>query len=144
MVSLSEITSLISVFLLALGAVFVVWKILDKRSQKKVGASSRKKYAKLKKPLYFLHIGASGIASVISIIHGVTAEDVSFICKITGDIAAITVHVMFVMGVIMAVKSKWQPFNSELDAENKKARKIKWILTIITLIALTIHLFTHF
>ena len=144
MVSISEITAVISVFLLFLGLIFVVWKIINKKSRKKEGGSSGKIYAKIEKPLYVLHLGASAIGSLLSIVHGATAEPVSLVCKISGWIVLITTHMMLIMGIIMGLKSKMKPFGSELDAENKKARRIKWILTAIAIIALFVHFLTHF
>jgi hypothetical protein len=144
MATVSEITAFISVFLLLLGFVFVVWKIVNKQSQKKDGDSSGRLYAKIEKPLYILHLSASAIGSILSIVHGVTAEPVNLICKISGLILVITTHVMFIMGIFLGLKNKMQPFGSEKDAENKKTRIIKWILTGITMIALLVHFITHF
>lgn len=142
MVSVSEITSAISVLLLLLGFVFVVWKIINKQSQKKDGHSSAR-YVKIEKPLYNLHLSASAIGSILAIVHGVTAESVNILCKISGLISVITANVMVIMGIIMGLKSKMQPFSSELDAENKNVRMIKWILTGIMIISLIIHFLTH-
>ena len=144
MASISEITAFISVFLLFLGLIFVVWKMINKQSQKKEEHTSARVYKKIEKPLYILHLSASAIGSILSIVHGVTAEPVNLVCKISGLILVITTHLMFIMGVIMGVKNKMEPYGSELDTENKKARIIKWILTGITIIALIVHFITHF
>jgi len=143
MASVSEITAVISVFLLFIGLIFVVWKIINKKSQKKDGHSSARIYTKIEKPLYILHLSASAIGSILSIVHAVTAEPANVICKISGWMVLITTHLMFIMGIILGFKNKMQPFGSELDTENKQARRIKWILTIIAIIALFVHFLTH-
>ncbi len=144
MATVSEITAFISVFLLMLGIIFVVWKVIHKQSEKKDHESSTRIYAKIKKPLYILHLSASAIGSIISIVHGITAEPVNLTCKISGDIVIVLTHIMFIMGIIMGVKNKMQPYGSELDTKYQKARIVKWILTGITIIALTVHFFAHF
>jgi hypothetical protein len=136
--NVSEVTAFISVILLFLGFVFVLWKIINKQSKKK------DIYTKIKKPLYILHLSASAIGSIISIVHGITADSINLVCKISGWIVLITTHVMFIMGLILGLKNKMQPFGSELDTEYKKMRVIKWILTGIAIIALFIHFLTHF
>ena len=143
MASVSEITAVISVFLLFIGLIFVVWKIANKKSQKKDGHSSARIYSKIEKPFYILHLSASAIGSILSIVHAVTAEPANVICKISGWMVLITTHLMFIMGIILGFKNKMQPFGSELDTENKQARRIKWILTIIAIIALFVHFLTH-
>ena len=143
MASVSEITAVISVLLLFIGLIFVVWKIINKKTQKKDGHSSARIYTKIEKPLYILHLSASAIGSILSIIHAVTAEPANVICKISGWMVLITTHLMFIMGIILGFKNKMQPFGSELDTENKQARRIKWILTIIAIIALFVHFLTH-
>ena len=142
MVNFSEIMSVISVLLLLLGFVFVVWKMKNKQSQKKDGQSSVR-YVKNEKRLYNLHLSASAIGSILAIVHGVTAESLNLVCKVSGLISVILVNVMFIMGIIMGLKSKMQPFGSELDAENENTRKIKWILTGITIITLIVHFIAH-
>jgi len=143
MASVSEITAVISVLLLFIGLIFVVWKIINNKSQKKDGHSSERIYTKFEKPLYILHLSASAIGSILSIVHAVTAESANVICKISGWIVLITTHLMFIMGIILGLKNKMQPFGSELDTENKQARRIKWILTITAIIALFVHFLTH-
>ena len=142
MVSFSEITSVISVLLLLLGFVFVVWKMKNKQSQKKDGQSSVR-YVKNEKRLYNLHLSASAIGSILAIVHGVTAESLNLVCKVSGLISVILVNVMFIMGIIMGLKSKMQPFGSDEDTENKKLPKTIWILTGVLIIALGIHSITH-
>ena len=143
MATVSEISSVISVFLLFIGLIFVVWKIINKKSQKKDEHSSARIYTKIEKPLYILHLTASAIGSILSIVHAVTAEPANVICKISGWMVLITLHLMSLMGFILGFKNKMQPFGSELDTENKQARRIKWILTIIAIIALFVHFLTH-
>ncbi|MHA1618531.1 MAG: hypothetical protein ACTSVZ_04555 [Promethearchaeota archaeon] len=141
--SVSELTSMISAILLLLGLVFVVWKIIHKHSQKKGGHSSPKMYTKIEKPLYILHLSASAIGTIVAIVHAITAEPANIACRISGWVVLITTHIMFIMGIIMGLKSKMRPFGSELDAENKQARKIKWILTAIAILALFVHFLMH-
>jgi len=143
MATVSEITAVISVFLLFIGLVFVVWKIINKKSQKKDVHSSARIYTKIEKPFYILHLYASAIGSIISIVHAVTAEPANIVCKISGWIVLITTHLMFIIGIILGLKNKMQPFGSELDSENKQARRMKWILTVIAIITLFVHFLTH-
>ena len=142
MASMSEIMSVISVLLLLLGFVFVVWKIINKQSQKKDGHSSAR-YVKMEKPFYNLHLSASAIGSILAIVHGVTAESLNLVCKISGLISVITVNVMVIMGIIMVLKGNKQPYSSELDVETKNIRTIKWILTGIFITTMMVHFLSH-
>jgi len=134
---------MISAVLLMLGLVFVIWKIIHKQSQRKGGHYSPKMYTKIEKPLYILHLSASAIGSIVAIVHAITAEPANLACRISGWIVLITTHIMFIMGIFMGLKSKMRPFGSELDTENKRARKIKWILTAIAILALFVHFLMH-
>ena len=144
MATVGDITAFLSVLFLMLGQIFVGWKMINKQSQKKGGQSSARMYTKIEKPLYTLHLSASMIGTLIAIVHGITAASVNLACRISGWILIITAIVMIILGIILGLKNKMQPFGSEQDAENKNLRRTKWILTGIIIIALGIHFITHF
>ena len=118
--------------------------MFNMRSLKKDGQSSVRTYAKIEKPLYTLHLSASVIGILFGIVHGITAESVNLACRISAWILIITSLVMIILGMVLGLKNKMQPFGSDQDAEYKKLRRLKWILTGIILIALGTHFITHF
>lgn len=142
MFSLTELISNFSAhsseILLSIGLIFVFLKIVDKILQK---PAYKVYYEKVKLPFYYLHIICITLAVILAFLHGIIIKPLNNSYIVTGLLFGIILLISSGLGVILAFKGYWRPFNDEKDSELRNIRIIKWILTISAFISLLMHYF---
>ena len=136
--TVSIITAIISTVLLILGLIYVIWKIITKKSQK---SDSVMPISKVKLILYNIHKSASALATILGFVHGFTVEAINQTYVITGWILGFSMIVMTGQGIFLGFQNGWQPFTEEKDQKFKFTRIIKWFLTLLMIITLVGHFF---
>ncbi|WP_371802318.1 hypothetical protein [Candidatus Lokiarchaeum ossiferum] len=134
--TVSTITATLSTILLIIGMIFVIRKIITKKTQK---SNSELSAIKSKKILYNLHMSTTALATILGFVHGFTVETINQTYVITGWILGFSMIVMTSQGIFLGFQNRWHPFSEEEDQKYKFSRIIKWILTFIMIIALVGH-----
>ncbi len=116
----------IAKILLGLGLIFIIVKGIGKRPAA---------YGKL----YILHKAGAGIATVLGFIHGFTIVPQSQIYVTTGWFVGLSMLALLVIGVFLGFQNEWVPFDNDKDQKFKTLRIVKWILTLLVVIALGSH-----
>jgi hypothetical protein len=116
----------IAKILIVLGLIFIVVKALGKRPNY---------YSKL----YILHKAGPGLATVLAFVHGFTYVPISQTYIWTGWFLGLSLLALMFLGIFLGFRSNWIPFDAEKDKKYKTVRMLKWLLTIVVIIALATH-----
>ena len=136
--AVSTITAILSTILLILGLIFLIWKIITKKTQK---SDSTNPNSKAKLILYNIHKSASALATILGFVHGFTVATINQTYVITGWILGFSMIIMTGQGIFLGFQNGWQPFTEEKDQKFKFTRVIKWFLTLLMIVALVGHFF---
>ncbi|MHA2424673.1 MAG: hypothetical protein ACXAEF_07780 [Candidatus Thorarchaeota archaeon] len=117
----------ISGILLILGMIFVLAKVLGKRDG---GFYSI---------LYNLHKAGPALATILAFYHGLTITPLNLTYLETGWALGLLMISLVILGAVMGFKSEWIPYTKEQDNEFRILRVLKWILTILVVVALAAH-----
>ncbi len=116
----------IAKILIVLGLIFIVVKGLGKRP----GSYNK---------LYILHKVGPGIATILAFIHGFTYVSISQNYVWTGWLLGLTLLALMSIGIFFGFKSNWVPFGAEENKRFRTLRILKWLLTVLLIIALAAH-----
>lgn len=89
--------------------------------------------------VYNLHKAGPALATILGFIHGLTIVPISQMYILTGWILGAILLALLSIGIVMGFKSDWIPYNKQQDGEFKIFRSLKWLLTILVIIALGAH-----
>jgi hypothetical protein len=110
-----------------IGLIFLFVKLLGKRTS---GSYSI---------LYNAHKAAPALATILGFYHGITITPWSQNYVLTGWILGFTMVALLVLGAYLGFQSEWVPFDEETDSKFKILRIVKWVLTIVVIVALAAH-----
>ncbi len=133
---ISEISANLAKLLGVIGVIFVFFKLNDKLLQNQTYSTF---YQKIKLPFYQIHVNGTKIAIILAFVHGFTVKPINQSYIITGWLLGITMLLLLVLGVLLSIKNKSKPMETEEDLEWKTIRIIKWILTACALLFLFLH-----
>ncbi len=133
--------------LLAIGFVYVflrrlhiyTQKYLPKKEYTETRAFVASMYRTLRKPLFYVHVIALGLATIFGLLHGWAYLNSSEGAFWSGLVAGVAFAILSIAGLIM-----WQKYRPFWEIEETRGL-IKWIhrqwaLTVIAFIALFLHL----
>lgn len=114
-------------------------KYLPKKEYTETRAFVASLYRSLRKPLFYVHVVALGLATIFGLLHGWAYLNSSGGTFWTGLVAGVAFAIMSIAGLIM-----WQKYRPFWEIEETKGL-IKWIhrqwvLTVIAFVALLLHL----
>ncbi|MFW9967839.1 MAG: hypothetical protein ACFFEA_11870 [Candidatus Thorarchaeota archaeon] len=89
--------------------------------------------------LYKVHVNAPKLALILAFVHGLTQETINPPNVPTGWTVGIVLVALAVLGGVISIKRKSEPLDDQGDAEWKTARVVKWVLTIVIVLVLTLH-----
>jgi hypothetical protein len=89
--------------------------------------------------LYNLHKTGPALATILAFVHGLTIDPIDQTYMTTGWFLGLSMLALFVLGIFMGFKSSWVPFDDQKNAEFKKLRILKWILTATVIVGLASH-----
>ncbi len=116
----------IAKILVVLGLIFIIVKAQGKRP----GSYNS---------LYILHKAGPGLATIIAFVHGLTYVPISQTYVVTGWFLGIALLSLMFLGIFLGFKSDWVPFDDEMNKKYRAVRLLKWLLTMIVIIALASH-----
>jgi hypothetical protein len=124
----SSIAAALALIFLIFGVIFLPLKLLRKD---------------LENPnyrlLYKVHINAPKLALILAFVHGLTRETINPPNILTGWTLGIALIALAVLGAVISIKNKSEPLDDEGDTEWKPVRIVKWVLTVVIVIVLTLH-----
>ena len=133
---LSAILATIAKISLVLGFVFVVLKIMYKRSQNQ---KYRAFYEQRRSLLYQVHVNVSKLAVFSAFIHGFIVTQMDQIYSITGWLLGVAMVILLGLGAFLSIKNDSKPMDEESDQKWKTIRIVKWIFTVAVVIFLLLH-----
>jgi len=116
----------IAKILIVLGLIFIIVKGLGKRPSY---------YNKL----YILHKAGPGLGTILAFVHGLTYTPISQTYVWTGWFLGLSLLALMLIGIFLGFKSNWVPFDDDKNKEYRALRLLKWLLTVIVIIALASH-----
>jgi hypothetical protein len=117
----------IAKILVVLGIIFIIMKGLGKQLEG------------IYEKLYILHKAAPAFATILAFVHGLTIIPLNQNYVLTGWFLGFCMLALLILGVFLGFQSGWVPFDDEKNHQFKPLRIIKWILTVIMIIALGAH-----
>jgi hypothetical protein len=133
---LSSTLATIAKLSLVLGSVFVVLKIVYKRTGNK---RYRAFYERWGSPLYRVHVNVSKLAVFAAFIHGFTVKPADQIFSVTGWILGLSLVILLGTGAFLSIKNDSRPMDEEGDRRWRTIRMVKWILTAAVIPLLLLH-----
>ena len=133
---LSSILATTAKLTIILGSIFVVLKIMYKRSHNR---KYRAFYERRRSLLYQVHVNVSKLAVFSAFIHGFIVKPIDQTYAITGWLLGAAMVILLGLGAFLSIKNDSKPMEEEGDRRWITVRVVKWIFTVAVIIFILLH-----
>lgn len=89
--------------------------------------------------LYKIHVNAPKLSLILAFVHGFTRETINPANIPTGWLLGISLILLAILGALVSIKNKSEPLDKEGDAEWRSVRIVKWVVTLVAMVVLSLH-----
>ncbi len=133
---ISSVSATVGKLSLVAGLLFVVLKIVYKRSNNE---RFRSFYEGRRTLLYQVHVNVSKLAVFLAFVHGFTVTPIDGTYNITGWLYGVSMVILLGLGAYLSIRNDAKPMDEERDRKWRTLRIAKWILTVLTVFVLLLH-----
>lgn len=133
---ISSVSATVGKLSLVAGLVFIVLKIVYKRSHNE---KFRLFYERRRTFLYQVHVNVSKLAVFMAFIHGFTLTPIDWTYTVTGWLFGVSMVALLGLGAYLSIKNDAKPMDEEDDRKWRRLRIVKWILTVVAIFSLLLH-----
>ena len=124
----SSVAAILALVFLVIGVIFLPLKLFRKDLE-----SSNYRI------LYKVHVNAPKLGLILAFVHGLTRETINPANVPTGWTIGISLILLAVLGVLVSFRNKSEPLDEQGDAEWRTVRVVKWILTVVIVLIISLH-----